>query len=244
MITTSLTMNVALEKLYQEYIDEVYQMPWDKGISAPLLMNVPDEYCIMKRKVLFIGQETHSWMGKMADKHEVTYLQACYKGFDLGKKVIFGTKYYPRQLNSQFWNFIRNLFINVNSSSTDNVNKQTSGFLWTNISKFDYNGSTPTKIQKEKNGSGFALLKKEIEIVKPDIIVFLIGRKYDLDLANQFAFKIHESFSSDYLSILIEESVSKSPLIFKTMHPTYLCRCGKNREVLSQMISITNQMLI
>lgn len=235
-----LEMNEALRNLYLEYVDEMYKNTWDEGISSPLLMNVPDEYQLMKRKILFVGQETHSWMGKMNDKREVETLQTDYKGFDLGKKVIYGKKDFPRQLNSQFWNFIRNYFLGVNLRTDTTISKKTSGFLWTNISKFDYNGGTPTTHQKSNNTLGFSLLKKEVEIERPDIIVFLIGKKYDQDLAKQFCFKENENFKSDYLSILTEEKVKDPILIFKTFHPTYLCRSGKNREVLKQMINMTN----
>jgi len=72
---TAAEKNLALAKVYQEYIDEISLKSWDQGISSPLLMNVPAEYCQMKRKILFVGQETHTWMEGIEEKHDVATLQ-------------------------------------------------------------------------------------------------------------------------------------------------------------------------
>ena len=53
-------------------------------------MHVYDEYVTMDRKILFVGQETHSW-GKMGEG-SVEFLQAKYRDFNLGKSADYETR--------------------------------------------------------------------------------------------------------------------------------------------------------
>jgi hypothetical protein len=58
---TAESLNAQLAQIYQTYTQSIYSKKWEDNVSAPLLMHVYDEYVTMDRKILFVGQETHSW---------------------------------------------------------------------------------------------------------------------------------------------------------------------------------------
>jgi hypothetical protein len=66
------------------------------------------------------------------------------------------------------------------------VERQTNGFVWTNISKFDGISTTPHLDLQERNRLGFELLKQEFAIIQSNVIIFLTGTKYDVWLAKLF----------------------------------------------------------
>jgi hypothetical protein len=171
------SLNAQLAEIYQTYTQSIYAKEWEDNVSAPLLMHVFDDYVTMDQKILFVGQETHSW-GQMKDETSVQLLQAKYQGFNLGKSADYGDKKPFRYLRSPFWNFNRSVFHGCNFANPS-VTRNTNGFLWTNISKFDCNSTTPSPTLQESNLEGFELLKAEIAILKPDVVVFLTGSKYD-----------------------------------------------------------------
>ena len=140
-------------------------------------MHVFEEYESMTKKILFVGQETHGW-GQMSKHLDTEVLQKQYDNFKLGKAADYNDNKPARYLRSPFWNFSRSLFYNLNKNH-DSVSRKTNGFLWTNISKFDAGTTTPSSELQQQNITGFELLRSEITTVKPDVVVFLTGIKYD-----------------------------------------------------------------
>jgi len=176
-------------------------------------------------------------MGDMNEHHDVDALQTCYKNFDLGKNVTFGKSNKSRQLNSPFWNFFRTLFYNLNYEDSS-VSRKTSGFLWTNISKFDLNGTTPSKNVQEENAAGFELLKAEIEIVKPDIVIFCTGTKYNDKIKSVFQPTWNNILGGGLLTQLLTPDNSLPGLTFQTKHPRTLCMKRENRKVAEELTKI------
>ena len=85
---TAETLNAQLASIYQTYAESIYAKEWEGNVSAPLLMHVYDEYVTMDRKILFVGQETHSW-GQMNLKPTVSELLTKYQKFNLGKSAYY-----------------------------------------------------------------------------------------------------------------------------------------------------------
>ncbi len=132
-------------------------------------MSIFDEYHTVKQKILIVGQETNGWMEMDFNQHSVDSLTKHYQNFGLGQNANFKGDYDKRPyLISPFWNFSRSFFSKINE-----VDKREKGFLWTNISKFDVNTTTPDK--EQYHFESFELLRKEVQIVKPDIVLFLTG---------------------------------------------------------------------
>lgn len=228
-------LNERLQNVYQRYLEKTYALEWPEGVSAPLLMHVFEEYTTVPCKILVVGQETHRW-GQMSTKPGVPELQSNYARFCLGKAANYGEGRKPRCLTSPFWNFSRALFYNFNNQANGIIRK-TNGFLWTNISKFDAHATTPSQELQEKNRAGFELLKTEIEIVRPDVVVFLTGTKYNHWLDELFNCERRAILDNNYLSQLVGITLADKPLMFQTMHPRTLVMNKRYHDVLTHLQS-------
>ena len=195
-------------------------------------MHVFEDYCRMEKKILYVGQETHYWEN-MGEHLSVEFLRNKYARFDLGKCADYKDGKPHRYLRSPFWNFSRSFFQLMNRH-TDGVIRKTNGFLWTNLSKFDYHGQTPPVDLQQRNEAGFALLKDELAILQPDIVVFLTGHKYDFWIERLFG-PAREPLLGDYLYLLRDQSHELPQLAFQTHHPHTLNRGRMYYAVLDRM---------
>lgn len=122
-----------------------------------------------------------------------------YKNFELGKGR-----------HSPFWQFCRKLNRKFNKSDT--------AFIWNNISKVDENKATPKwDILKGSSATNcYPIIINEMEILKPDVVLFLIGGIPESHLNN--VFKEMELLPLNEVVFRI-----KHPLLpynsYKTQHP-------------------------
>lgn len=243
-------LNQQLHNLYTDYLEHLYTQTWDKGVSAPLLMHVFGDYTQMPCKIMFVGRETHGWQ-EMNSRLTVSKLQDHYQNFELGKKADYGDGKKPRYLRSPFWNFNRSVFYRLNNSEFG-VSRKTNGFLWTNISKFDYASSTPSQELQDKNIAGFKLLRGEIELTKPDIVIFETGgscdqRSYDQRIEAALGVNVPK-FGAELPLVRLDNVSGLSPqFIFKTEHPRTLCQHNKYRgqrmyhKVIEKIVDTVNR---
>jgi len=97
----------------------------------------------------------------------------------------------------------------------------------------DYQNTTPSKDIIEKLVGGFHLLKEEIKIVKPDVVIFLTSWRYDD--------KIREVFKGVEFDVLEKRKLSQlshkdlPSLTFRTYHPNYLQRSGHFNRILKEL---------
>lgn len=227
-------INQQLQDVYEDYLDHFYGQTWNGPISSPLLMHVFDEYTTVDQKIMFVGQETHSW-GSAETKPTASTLQEGYRNFDLGKKANYGPIKGLRYLTSHFWNFSRNYYHRMNQKAAPKTN----GFLWTNISKFDSGATTPSYELQKQNERGFELLKKELDITKPDVIVFLTGSKYDGWIDKLFSPAQEPLMSNGLLYKLSSADHCLPKIAFQTKHPRTLCFEKQYRNVLDEMEKVT-----
>lgn len=232
-------VNEELQEIYQPFLKHLYAQEWPEAanLSAPLLMHVFDEYMMVPRKIMFVGQETHGW-GAMTNRSSMHDLLDMYQKFELGKKADYGYKI--RYLTSPFWNFSRSLFYASNEGSPG-ISRRTNGFLWTNISKFDSSGTTPSSDLLNQNSKGFDLLRQEIAITKPDIVVFLTGRKYDERINTVFKNESESLLDNELLYLLQTADGSLPYLTFKTEHPRTLCQAKMYRPVLDKIVEFASK---
>ena len=131
-----------------------------------------DDYINSKYKLLFVGQENHGWYGDA-----VLELDEClnkYKDFALCNNGSY----------TRFWQYIYEI---NNLLMPEMVGSNKKNFLWTNISKFcTLEGkSVPKEVFKLLENNSF-LLKSEIEITKPEVVIFFTGPNWDNELKHQF----------------------------------------------------------
>ena len=151
-------------------------------LSHPFYFRVSDKYTSFEKKIMIVGQETKNW-GKYSEEVEEDYLQNCsveYLDSQLEKKNNY------KYNRSPFWGFFRKL--------------DACGYTpcWNNIDKLHRykNGKTEplTEEQKEAFCAQYgedkkSLLQREIDIVEPGAIVFVIGPKYQCSL--EYSFGLH-----------------------------------------------------
>lgn len=166
-----MSMNEQLKELYQQHWDKTRdEIVIGKDSAFPFMISVSKRYENATKKVMFCGQETNCWNGKethdydpeLVKRSTVGTITECYNDF-VNKEKRMG-------YNSPFWNFINRL-------ATQNAN---TGFIVNNIVKIGkkrrkgYN-----RVIDEEAHKYFPVFKEELNILKPDLIIFLTGPNYD-----------------------------------------------------------------
>lgn len=161
-------MNNRLKSLYETYWEN-YKTHFINKVDAafPYLIYVPEKYEKSSIKVMFCGQETQSWNSEeYGDPLNATVESVMYR-----YNVFVNNDGY----NSPYWNFQKRII---------NRNKNV-GFIRNNIVKIGKLcdpgcDDTIDAMAREY----FPVFKKELEILKPDLIIFLTGPNYDWRIRN------------------------------------------------------------
>ncbi len=185
-----MTINKKLEELYGKYWDELQKEGRalikksngnSKILTNPFLIKVDEkEFKNADLKVMIIGQETWKWsdFGKSIEEE-----MNGYDDFFLKKD------FYEGHRKSAFWKGF-NYFKDELSKHYKDRNLL---FIWNNISKIAKNDGTTgvspdiRNLERKyfpKEGDQ-SIISKEIEIIKPDIVIFLTGGR-DNDLRFNF----------------------------------------------------------
>ena len=234
-------MNEQLKSLYEAYFLQLKEREFPEKTSAPLFMSVFDKYHTSKQKILIVGQETNGWREMNFIKYSVNSLTKDYQIFSLGQNRNFGGyegKKKRDYLTSYFWNFSRSFFSKINE-----VDRGEKGFLWTNISKFDINTTTPNK--EYYYLESFELLRKEVKIINPDIVLFMTGDKYSEEIENLLNLKFETIFtvesgktSIERVNRIKDEDFPKHT--YRINHPRYLCSIRSYKTILDKLIELIN----
>lgn len=230
-------INEELKHLYKGYYQNLLarQDNFSGNPSCPLLMKAFPEYENIGKRLLLVGKETNWWKGHLKENFPIEDLFKLYEDFALGYRFTGFDEVKRKTLNSPFWNFGRNLYSRIN----DNTNRKSLGYLWSNISKMDSGAADRVMPEEERYKEDFELLKKEIAIVQPDVIVFIIGNDYNA----QFSDFLKLDASTDTIHPNIKRVTDEDSILpinsFKMYHPNYLVRNGLYYpvlETLSKMI--------
>ncbi len=173
-----MNINTQLEKLYHVHWNNFLENG-DKLKSAqpanPLLIKVnEEEYLQSDLKIMIFGQETWGW-------HK--YSTSIQDGMNGYEKFFVNKNFYDGYKKSVFWQGFNYFKKELDSNFKDK--KIT--YIWNNISKIGRNdgktGVTPDirKLERES----FNVIKDEIMILKPDIVIFFTGGR-DGDLKFNF----------------------------------------------------------
>lgn len=212
-------INEKLEQLYKSHLEGLKHI--HKGIKSfgiddfagPHLMYAwEDEYINSNRKILFVGQETNGWYNQTI-QNEDNIIEAIntYKNFELGSRY-----------NSLFWQKI--FYINNCLNKMNGYN-----YFWTNINKFGKSdiGRPDPKLTALEN-EHFNVLKSEIGIIKPDVVIFISGPNYDNDIRNKLGEVIFSKCTNESIRVLARLESKYLPYhSYRTYHPGYSRRSGK-----------------
>lgn len=197
----------------QNRLNEVYADAWDRltefkkvipELSGPLLINIPSSYLSQKTRLMIIGQQTQGWSdGNISEQ------LSCYKKFN------FGENYYA----TPFWNITRKI---QRALTIDEFS-----IVWSNLNRCDFDGARPPHSIEKKLISLSSILTSEIEILKPDVVIFFSGPNFDWHISNNFnnpLFSTIQGFSGRELSRVEHKLLPKHT--YKTYHPRYLRQSG------------------
>lgn len=233
------------EQLHRRYstFHQAAKLPWRLAVKAspPLLVLPHERWNSAKLKLLIVGQETRRWMydprvvGEQGDpienfrdflltKHAVTAMWNLYRWYALGRA-------YPK-LNSPFWRGFRAIDSAINDAQD--------AALWTNVFKVNVNGSvmencTAAEVSALRRVQ-LGLLRGEIDILQPDVVVFFSGPRYDAAIRGEFP-DMEISALSRRLpksTVGVVRASGLPPRTIRTYHPEYLQR-SRQLGLLSQI---------
>jgi hypothetical protein len=215
-------MNSSLEKLYSSKwgeLSEAFKNILDNDIfeikpTNPLLLKIADEDSFRDAdiRLMIYGQETNSW-GEQFNPNINSTIEIYDEFFNSDYCFTYG---------GQFWNGISRFLSLLQKKYPD----KTIRFVWNDIvkiGKYADKGFPPEYIYKVEREC-FSVIKEELEIIKPNVILFLTGPNYDSVIADNFGnlnYRAIEPFSGREIS---EITVDGFPNSFRTYHPNYLWR--------------------
>jgi hypothetical protein len=204
-------------------------------LSPPLLLFPTERWKDAGVKVLIVGQETLGWdffAGSYFDwpypeiSSFVDFLTVdnSVEAMMHGYKVFEFSRYQPNNYRSPFWRAYRQIRRNFDSE-VDGLN---TAVLWTNLFRMSLDGGSVVNngtIEEIKciQRATFGLLRSEIEILKPNVVLFFTGPYYNDTLYAEFVDLQLVDFSGHDLS---RTSWLQHPLLpnnsLRTYHPGYL----------------------
>lgn len=213
-------MNNELKKLYKSKWDniikdlsEINKNPdFIVKPANPLLMRHknPEGYQSSDIRVLILGQETNTWGGQLNPNLE--------KNLEIYENW-YGGGFYKKN-HGHFKNHFNLILSKLNQKFPD---KQVA-CLWSNVLKVGKSrgkGMPPNYILTEIN-KNLNILQDEIDIIRPNLIIFLCSYKYDNFIKQQLqdaAFFSVENYNKNQLSEIMIPNVKYS---YRTYHPKYL----------------------
>jgi len=163
-------MNLKLKELYENHWDNLLRESnkiIDITPTNPLLLKVNEEkYNNSDIKVMIFGQETWGW-------HK--FGTSIEEGMDRYYNFFIEEQFYKGYGKSAFWKGFNYFKKEINTIFKD---KEIT-YIWNNISKIGRNDGKTGVTTKIKNleRQSFNVIKQELEILKPDIIIFFIGNR-------------------------------------------------------------------
>ncbi len=218
-----MTINTKLKRLYKSLYPELEiqltrynrKNTGSERATNPLLLKVDKSYIEADVKIMFFGKETNVWLGERrngAFLGEIEPVLDLYENFYLsGSCFSYG---------GQFWNGIKKFKDLLQEKNLD----LNFGYVWNNVVKIGKCevGNSPKINTIIKDN--FSVIKREIEILEPDFLVFFSGPNYDNiinDIIGDFKRKKVRNFDTRELCELHHPDF---PLAFRTYHPNYLWR--------------------
>lgn len=181
------------------------------GVSGPLFMALPDGYERAGVRVMIVGQQTCGWPNLSVGLDE---LLRAYREFDLG-----------RDRATLFFRASHWVFAELNPTGPERT------FLWSNLVKMDQHCKRPSP-QLEENICRLGLLVGELQILKPDAVVFFTGPHYDARLRQTFPGVEYTALTPD---VALLRHAELPPKAYRTYHPRYLWQ-AKKRAALGAIV--------
>jgi len=210
--------NTKLKRLYQKYSREIREVRNEfknVDIEGPFLLFPCNEYNNSAKKLMIIGQQTKGWNCEI-ENFDVQL--DSYNNFDLGRT------YYA----SPFWNIYHKIERAILENEYCSV--------WGNINKYDLEKDRPYGKYEEEISKLDFLLREEIKILNPDIVIFLCGYTFDqriMSLYNELEFVPVKNWN---YRELVQFKHKDLPInTYRTYHPNYLRRSKLENDIIKSI---------
>ena len=192
-------------------------------------------------RLMIIGKSTAGWIkyGDDLGSDPILRLMREYETFRLGLEDI-------KNPLSPFWCVVRYIHARLNP------NAPSLGFVWNNIIKIDQGRNNksrePDANIAENVCKVFPVLPKEIKILSPDVVIFMMGRKFFIRWTNICLGKVklgeHKKYGRE-LELIRNRYLPR--LSFRINHPAYYCFtprgcCINDRRQIWRLIEILDAM--
>lgn len=199
--------------------------------AYPLLLKVNEEiHNKADLKIMIMGQETDSW--ERQQKRPFTPIDQSSQIVENTVSDFMDT--YRTFLdtwgkNSPFWHYIKD----IDKTLHHKLSGITTEIIWNNIYKIgnkEKGKNRPTDVIRSFENEHFNVIEEEINILKPDIIIFFTGPNYEKRVEKIFSI----TSSIPLVSSINERELAKFQLsngitAYRTYHPAYLKRTHKQQ---------------
>ena len=210
----NIEINQKLLKLYESKWDVVLKI-WDTATNSEELVFhsscIPPNYEEMQHKILVVGKKTNGWEFKENAKASMLFT--------------LGFLYSTQHNNKLSFTFPYKFCKSINNYNYQNVIKKTY-FAWISLDKFSYDTNNRIQLNDEAqhivdNEFNKNMLEKEIEIINPNIVLFLTG-DYDRYIEKQLdGVKFHKLGNCECDIVRVEHKVLDKRISFRTYQPDY-----------------------
>ncbi len=159
-------MNKALEDLYRVRWNDLIEHSGNINAAYPLLIKVNADYQSADLRVMIVGQETDGWIGQLhSNDKSVAEIQEEYF------KYLYSNK---DKIRRPFWN--RKNFRYYREQLSKRYPNKKIELIWNNVHKIGKTSrGKPTAGIMELEKRYFQVFGSELDILSPDIIIFLTG---------------------------------------------------------------------
>ena len=228
-----------MKKSINQKLEELYQSKWE-NLSNALNQIIKDENYVVKPtnplllkhrecdayedaeiRVMIIGQETNDW----------GFDEEGYFWDDMEDVLEMYQDFFSGYRFESHRGFFKNHFNGFLKLLEDKYPEKKMSCFWNNVIKIGKanDKNTPPEYMLDIEQKYFSVLKEEIEIIKPNVILFYTGHAYDKYVLHHFPELVKEDISGFNSSELQSFKIDNVHYAFRTPHPQGLHFQGKER---------------
>jgi len=191
--------------------------------AYPLLLNINEEnYHNADLRIMVFGQETNSWEHKVHSdipiNQSIDFVEQTVLTFMDHYSRFLNDKVNKKSKKSPFWNAHNKICKSLGDRNVE--------IVWNNIYKIGNelkNHNRPHSNIRQMENENFDVISNEIEILKPDVLIFFTGPDYDARVNKKFQInRTIEVSSTIPVRELAKFSLENKILSYRTYHPRYL----------------------
>jgi hypothetical protein len=212
--------NQSLNEIYRKYWDHLSsELQLEKNLNTfamPLLLKAPELINNENTyKIMIFGQETKGWYDHCSLDRWINIGMDEYERFYLHKNF---SKRYGK---SSFWQKFR--FFEKELSKILKEQNKVPIFIWNNISKIGRSNRRTgvTDDIRSIERKYFPIVSLEIDILKPDLCIFMTGPNRDHDIKFHFQDSIFKKASDQYSIREVARIESEKIKGLRLYHPSY-----------------------